>query len=78
LEKLKQRFKVIVVIYDTDIAGIANMRRIRKNHPDLIYTWIPRKYKTKDISDFYKCYGKQKTLNVITQFVKWVKRRLKT
>lgn len=78
LDKLKQRFKVIVVIYDTDVAGIANMRRIREKHPDLIYTWIPRKYKTKDISDFYKCYGKQKTLNLITQFVKWVKHRLKT
>ena len=36
---------------------------------------VPRKYKTKDISDFYKCYGKQKTLNLITQFLKWVKRR---
>lgn len=75
MAKLKQRFKIIVVIYDTDIAGIANMRKIRKVFPDLIYTWIPRKYKTKDISDFYKYYGKQKTLNLITQFIKWVKHR---
>ena len=77
MEKLKQRFKVIVVLYDTDIAGLSNMRKIRKSFPELIYTWIPRKYNAKDISDFYKYYGKQKTLNLITQFIKWVKRRQK-
>lgn len=75
MDNLRKRFKVIVVLYDTDIAGIANMRKIRKIFPDLIYTWIPRKYGAKDISDFYKCFGKQKTLNLITQFVKWVKHR---
>ena len=73
MDKLKQRFKHIVVLYDTDIAGITNMRKIRKSHPELIYTFIPRKYNAKDISDFYKYYGKQKTLNLITQFIKWLK-----
>ena len=49
------------------------MRKIRKSHPELIYTFIPRRYNAKDISDFYKYYGKQKTLNLITQFIKWLK-----
>ena len=34
------------------------MRKIKKSFPDLIYIWIPRKYKAKDISDFYKYFGK--------------------
>lgn len=75
LEQLKVRFKHIVVIYDNDAAGIANMCKIKKAHPELIYTWIPRKYGLKDISDFYKYRGRQETLNLITQFVKWLKDR---
>jgi hypothetical protein len=75
LEQLKARFKHIVVIYDNDAAGIANMWKIKKAHPELIYTWIPRKYGIKDISDFYKYKGRGETLNLITQFVKWLKNR---
>lgn len=75
MDKLKQRFKIIVVLYDTDIAGISNMRKFKKTFPELIYTWIPRKYNAKDISDFYKYYGKKETLNLITQFVTWLKHR---
>ncbi len=73
LEQLKQRFKYIIVIYDTDIAGLTNMIKIKKAHPELIYTWIPKKYGAKDISDLYKYKGKQLTLNLITGFVKWLK-----
>jgi hypothetical protein len=73
LEQLKKRFKYIVVFYDCDLAGISNMNKIKRNHPELIYTWIPKQYGLKDISDFYKYNGKQKTLNLITQFIKWVK-----
>ena len=75
LEQLQQRFKHIVVIYDTDLAGLNNMRKIKKEHPELLYTWIPRQYKCKDISDLYKYKGKQITLNLITQFVKWLKQK---
>jgi DNA primase len=63
-EKLKKRFKKIVLFYDSDYAGIKNMNRIRKQfNVDCI--WIPRKYKAKDISDFYKMYGKDKTINLL-------------
>ncbi len=73
LEQLKKRFKRIVVIYDSDSAGIASMRKIKKLHPEFIYTWIPRDYECKDISDLYKYKGRQLTLNLITKFVKWLK-----
>lgn len=73
LEQLKQRFKYIVVIYDTDTAGLSNMMKIKKAHPELIYTWIPKRYEAKDISDLYKYKGKQLTINLITHFIKWLR-----
>lgn len=61
LNKLKTKFKHIIVVYDNDFAGIENLSKIHKAHPELIVTFIPRKYEAKDISDFYKKYGKEKT-----------------
>ena len=55
--KLKERFKKIVIFYDNDKAGIANMNKFRKQFPDLIPFWIPFKYGCKDVSDFIKKYG---------------------
>lgn len=72
LEELKTRFKYIIVFYDNDIPGIEGMKKIKKEHPELIYTWLPRKY-AKDISDFYKIYGKESTLTILKQFIKWLK-----
>lgn len=65
-EKLKKRFKNIVVFYDNDLAGIQNMRKIRKEFP-VKCLWIPRKYKAKDISDFYAKYGRETTLELINE-----------
>lgn len=65
LESLKERFKYIVYFYDNDLPGIKGMNKIRKLYPELIYYWIPRKYDAKDISDFYKKYGRDKTLKFI-------------
>lgn len=67
LEDLKTRFKYIVVMYDNDIAGISNMRKIKKEHPELVYFWIPRKYEAKDISDFYHKYSREKTIEFIKE-----------
>lgn len=75
LEDLKKRFENIVVLFDNDVTGISFMRKIKKEHPDLIYTWIPFKYNAKDISDFYKEYGRKKTLNLIKEFVLWLKEK---
>ena len=75
LEQLKQRFKIIIVLYDNDLAGLDNMREIKEKHPDLIYSWIPRKYNAKDISDFYKKYGKDKTVEFLKEYIIWLKNR---
>ena len=69
LENLKSRFKYVVVMYDNDQAGISNMRKIKKKHPELLYYFIPRKYEAKDISDFYKKYKKKKTINFIKEVI---------
>lgn len=69
---IKKRFKNIYVLYDNDLAGISNMNKIRKNF-DVKCLWIPRKYKAKDISDFYKIYGETKT----KEFIKLCLKKLK-
>lgn len=77
LEGLKERFKHIVVLYDNDLAGLSNMQKFRKKFPNLLYTWIPRKYEAKDISDFHKKYGRDKTLTFIKNFLIWLSKRQK-
>lgn len=71
LEKLKSKFKNIIVFYDNDCAGISGMNKIKKNHKDLKYVFIPRKYEAKDISDFYKKYGKEKTQKLINSAIEY-------
>ena len=70
LSDLKEKFKHIVVFYDNDLPGISNMNKIKKEHPELNYFWIPRKYGAKDISDFYKMFGKDKTIEFIKENIK--------
>lgn len=74
LDDLKNRFKYVVVMYDNDQAGISNMKKIKKKHPELLYYFIPRDYNAKDISDFYKMYGKRKTLEFIKESILKFKR----
>lgn len=73
LEDLKNRFENIVVLYDNDRPGLYNMAKIRKEHPELTYVFIPKKYGSKDISDFYKDHGRKETLNLIKTFILWLK-----
>lgn len=70
--ELKNRFKNIVVLYDNDLAGIANMRKIRDKYK-VKCLWIPRSYEAKDISDFHKKYGRKKTLELIKQAIELLK-----
>ena len=67
LKKLKERFKTIIVFYDNDLPGIKGMQKIKSQHPDLNFFWIPRKYGAKDTSDFVKKYGINKTRTYIEQ-----------
>lgn len=73
LDDLKTRFKHIVILFDNDYTGVSFMSKLKKLHPELVYTWIPLKYKAKDISDYYKEYGKKETLNLIKNFILWLK-----
>jgi len=75
LEELKKRFKRVVVFYDNDRPGLYNMAKIRHEHPKLTYAYIPKKYGAKDISDFYKKFGRKETLNFIKQFILWLRSR---
>ena len=73
LEDLKSRFKNIVVLYDNDRPGLYNMAKIRREHPELTYVFIPKRYGSKDISDFYRDHGRKETLNLIKTFILWLK-----
>ena len=68
LDRLRLRFKRIIVIYDNDLAGISGLKKIRKLYPDLDYFFIPLKYGAKDFSDLVKKYGIEKTKEFIEQF----------
>lgn len=71
-EDLKSRFKNIVVLYDNDLAGVSNMRKIRDRYGAKCM-WIPRSYGAKDISDFHKKYGRKKTLDLAKQAINLLK-----
>lgn len=74
LEELKQRFNKIVVFFDNDLAGISNMNKIKKLHPELQYFFIPRKYESKDFSDLRAKYGEKETKKLIINTLKqWQK-----
>ena len=73
IKDLKERFTYVIALWDTDYTGITFLNKFKKKHPELIYTWIPRKFKTKDISDFYKEYKRKKTLNLIKDFILYLK-----
>lgn len=77
LEELKERFKNIVLLYDSDLTGVRFMNKIRKQYHDLIVCMIPRKYEAKDISDFYQKYGRNKTIEVIKEYINYIKREKK-
>lgn len=73
-DELKSRFEHICVLYDNDLAGVSNMKKIRKD-TGLICLMIPRSYGAKDISDFHKKYGHKKTLELIQEGVNYYGRR---
>lgn len=70
--RLKERFKCIVLLYDNDRPGLRAMISIKKKFPDVIPIWIPWKYKAKDISDFYAKYKHDKTISLIGEAKKYV------
>lgn len=74
-QKLKSRFKNIYLNYDNDEAGIRAMCKIKKQHPDLQVLFLPRHGGDKDISDYRKAHGHNKTQELINNVKEYVKRK---
>ena len=73
-DKLKLKFKNIILFYDNDLPGITSMNKIRKKFSDVIIFYIPKIYEAKDISDFYKKHGG----NLTKEFINIQLEKLKT
>lgn len=65
LKDLQSRFTHIFVLFDLDSTGIKFSKKIKQEHPDLVVTLLSRTDRCKDISDYYKKYGRKKTISMI-------------
>ena len=68
LEEFKRRFKHILVIYDSDRPGRSNMAKIRREHPELNYYFLP-KYLAKDFTDSIKMVGVENMKEYVNKFM---------
>lgn len=68
ISDLKLRFKKILIFYDSDKAGYDCAERLAKD-TDLDCIFIPDLYNIKDISDFCKIYGIERTRELILKLV---------
>lgn len=68
LEEFKQRFKHILVFYDNDRPGCYNMAKIRREHPELNYYFLPKSL-SKDFTDTIKQIGVDKMKELVNQFI---------
>ena len=73
LEVLKKRFKHIVLLFDNDQTGLEFTNKIKRKYKWITPMIIPLKYKAKDISDFYKAYGRDKTIELIKDGIIYLK-----
>ena len=73
LEVLKKRFKHIVLLFDNDQTGIEFTNKIKRKYNWITPMIIPLKYNAKDISDFYKAYGRDKTIELIKEGIIYLK-----
>lgn len=75
LENLKRRFKTIVVLYDNDHTGMRRTVEIRQQHPELLYTLIPKCSGCKDLSDYVKTNGVENAKSLINEYVNHITAR---
>lgn len=71
--RVKAKFKQIVLLWDNDYAGVSNAWKIRKAHPDIKVMFIPKSSGCKDFSDYRKMYGDKKTQQLIQQAKEYYK-----
>lgn len=62
-ERICKRFKHRLLLWDNDLPGVSSANKIRKKHSDIEVMFIPKG--DKDISDYRKAHGHQKTLDLI-------------
>ena len=72
VEHLKLRFKKLIVLYDNDDTGITGASKITEEH-GLESVYIPKHYneiyRIKDISDFRKEMGREKTQELLNELL---------
>ena len=68
VEFIKKNFKRIIIFYDRDRTGITNSIKLAIKY-DLDFILIPAEYNVKDISDFYRKYGKSQTTNILSKLI---------
>lgn len=66
-DKIRSRFKHVLLLWDNDLPGISAANKIRKTHSDIEVLFLPIKGSDKDLSDFRKAHGTKKTLELIEQ-----------
>jgi len=67
--KLKDRFEKIILFYDNDAPGKIASEKF-SDELGIDYILIPDEYGVKDLSDFYKKYGDEKTLKMFKSLIK--------
>lgn len=68
ITEINKTFDNIIVLYDRDVAGVVNARKLVKSH-NFDFRFINKKYKVKDVSDFYKKYGKVQTKKLLSNLI---------
>ena len=72
LEILRQNFKYIVIMYDKDLPGLNNARKLIKANPDFGFMFTTSRY-VKDISDYYRIHGIDDTFKLLSKKLEYVK-----
>lgn len=77
INELKSRFENVIFLWDLDSTGISFSKKIKKRYPELTVTLLPRVDRCKDISDYYKTYGRKKTVEMIYNKINRFKKLIK-
>jgi hypothetical protein len=66
---LRKNFKKIIIFYDRDLPGLKATRKLWNENRDFDFMFTPRKTE-KDLSDYYKKFGKELTLKLLSDGIK--------
>jgi len=73
INQLKERYKEVIILFDYDDGGMNGASKLSIKH-NIRKVFIPYEYKeifdAKDVSDFYKEFGKTKTKKMLKQITK--------